>query len=525
MSETEAALASIDLQTRAAAAGARPALIERFGIRGLYGYRDISLSSDHAATILIARNGTGKTTLLSALDAFLKLQVYRLQSIEFSEIFCRIRGVDEELVITHDDVTAFSQSVPDGEIGRLAVKLGVDAQKVLQFLLGDYPSLLANWYNDSDTTSIANLIYRAFAHDPRAIRKACDDAYASLFRRTPNLEALRGKLTEILEAYEVVYLPTYRRVELALTDDSEDRRRRGRHKPKINLSASGLHTAEIQFGLGDISDRLSQLNGEIITRSNREYRDISENIIHELISGYEAPEDADIPQPNDLKLFFSRLESGKRMMGPQYSRISAPDFDRIYSSEGVPPDSAKFLRYFLTKLNGIINITKEIEQPVGDFIRSCNRYLSSLEPSTLRTDEAAHVHLDQVDAKALNLNPTDLSVHVESLPSRAQISLDALSSGEKQMVSLFARMYLYPKRKIVLIDEPELSLSIDWQRGILIDVLLSPSCEQVVAITHSPFVFDNSLEPYARTLDLAVSRSIEPELDLPAASLAEHDGE
>lgn len=273
--------------------------------------------------------------------------------------------------------------------------------------------------------------------------------------------------------------------------------------------------------MGDISDRLSQLNNEIILRSNREYRNISENIINELISGYEVPPDAAIPNPEDLKLFFSRLETGRRVIGPQYSRISAPDLAKVYSSEGVPEDSAKFLRYFLNKLYGIINITKEIEQPVGEFIDSCNKYLSSYEPSTVAPTEATHAHLIAVDAKALKVNPTDLSVHVESLPAREPISLDAHSSGEKQMVSLFARMLLYPKKKIVLIDEPELSLSIDWQRSILIDVLLSASCEQVVAITHSPFVFDNSLEPFARTLGLVLNAPSEAELQLPLRGLSE----
>jgi len=174
-------------------------------------------------------------------------------------------------------------------------------------------------------------------------------------------------------------------------------------------------------------------------------------------------------------------------------------------------------------LNEIINITKEIEQPVDDFVSTCNRYLCSAEPSLSLHGEAAHAHLVPVDAKALKVNRSDLSVHVESIPARVPIPLDALSSGEKQMVSLFARMYLYPKRKVVLIDEPELSLSIDWQRGILIDVLLSPNCEQVVAITHSPFVFDNSLEPFARTLDLEVTQRTDQQLNREAQNKDSED--
>jgi len=77
------------------------------------------------------------------------------------------------------------------------------------------------------------------------------------------------------------------------------------------------------------------------------------------------------------------------------------------------------------------------------------------------------------------------------------------------MISLFARLYLYPKKKIFLIDEPELSLSLDWQRKILVDVINAPSCMQVIAITHSPFVFDNALEPFAKALQLEVIKDSE----------------
>ena len=72
------------------------------------------------------------------------------------------------------------------------------------------------------------------------------------------------------------------------------------------------------------------------------------------------------------------------------------------------------------------------------------------------------------------------------------------------MISLFARLYLYPGQKIVLIDEPEISLSLDWQLRILPDILNAPTCGQVVAITHSPFIFDNELEPFASSLKLRI---------------------
>lgn len=72
------------------------------------------------------------------------------------------------------------------------------------------------------------------------------------------------------------------------------------------------------------------------------------------------------------------------------------------------------------------------------------------------------------------------------------------------MISLFARLHLYSGNKIILIDEPELSLSIDWQRKIMVDILSSSTCTQAIAITHSPFIFDNDLEPFATSLKLKI---------------------
>ena len=70
-----------------------------------------------------------------------------------------------------------------------------------------------------------------------------------------------------------------------------------------------------------------------------------------------------------------------------------------------------------------------------------------------------------------------------------------MSSGEKQIVSLFGHLYLDENDSaFVFIDEPELSLSVDWQKTLLPDIASSPKFCGLLATTHSPFVFDNNLE-------------------------------
>jgi predicted ATPase len=93
-------------------------------------------------------------------------------------------------------------------------------------------------------------------------------------------------------------------------------------------------------------------------------------------------------------------------------------------------------------------------------------------------------------------------IFVEDVPRRdREIELKYLSSGEKQVISLFAQIYLSKaKRFFVIIDEPELSLSVPWQRKLLPDLWSSGNCEFLAAVTHSPFIFDNELEGYTHDL-------------------------
>lgn len=81
------------------------------------------------------------------------------------------------------------------------------------------------------------------------------------------------------------------------------------------------------------------------------------------------------------------------------------------------------------------------------------------------------------------------------------VELNQLSSGEKQIVSLFSKIYLEQDNDyIVLFDEPELSLSIFWQQKLLPDIVNSNKCKFLIAVTHSPFIYDNELKDYSNGL-------------------------
>ncbi|MBD2148228.1 AAA family ATPase [Sphaerospermopsis sp. FACHB-1194] len=65
-----------------------------------------------------------------------------------------------------------------------------------------------------------------------------------------------------------------------------------------------------------------------------------------------------------------------------------------------------------------------------------------------------------------------------------------LSSGEKQILIILLKTLLQDKQPYILsMDEPEISLHIDWQRSLIENIRqINPNC-QIIITTHSPTIF------------------------------------
>lgn len=73
-------------------------------------------------------------------------------------------------------------------------------------------------------------------------------------------------------------------------------------------------------------------------------------------------------------------------------------------------------------------------------------------------------------------------------PNKTETSIEGLSSGERQLLVIFANSF-FAKRtsnEVLIIDEPELSLHLRWQEMFMEKILESnPNCQLIFA-THSP---------------------------------------
>ena len=92
--------------------------------------------------------------------------------------------------------------------------------------------------------------------------------------------------------------------------------------------------------------------------------------------------------------------------------------------------------------------------------------------------------------------------------------LKNLSSGEEQIISLFSKIIFSESNNlIVLFDEPELSLSMAWQKKLLPDILKSNKRKLLLSLTHSPFIFDNELHEFAEDMNKYISEFTPSEID------------
>lgn len=475
---------------------ARRPLVSRFRINRLHGYKDVEVSFEAAARIVIAENGSGKTTILSALRAFLDSNYEKLERFQFESIECDIRGISETLVLKKSMLSQSSNPLVQDQIVSLASFANSDVRSMRQLIM-DLPSTRLSDLQDHE---ILRDVYFKSPMSWEEIADSIAGIRTTLNEYEPDeLKSLSRQVQSALSGVEVLYLPTYRRVELALgrserNRDSALRRAREIRSVQQRSGSGGKQKRDqssIQYGLSDVEERLSELFEEVQRRSNIGYRAISANIIDELLAVQfsSVPDQSQqLPDIESLSRFFSRIEGASRAgkdegVATAMKRLEA--IQQLYDSNRIHNQENEILRYFLSKLSRVVDRTRTIESNIGDFVEKVNVYLR-------QSSDEKHLQYDNVRMKVL----------VQNLWTGEEIKLDDLSSGEKQVVSLLAHLYLYDRQKFVLIDEPELSLSIDWQKRLLPDLLDSPTCTQLLAITHSPFICDNELDPYTGPLTI-----------------------
>lgn len=429
--------------------------LESIEIIGLFNKRNFFIKFDEIVKILISENGSGKTTILNIIVSSLKKDIITLRKMPFKIIKIKLKNGDSYCIDKGKFFknTGFSLDIIYN-IERAGIRYGIE-KNIMKNIIEVY----------SATHDIGSILKEIEKEElPYNFTERIKSLlFSYLDKDLKNSEEL-DEYTSFIEKldFKVEYLPTYRRIEIDYDDRLNYEDRGGRN-----------YKSEMNFGMTDIEKIIDKLTREIKFETARLFSKMNKEILYDLLNNKNMlsyQERKDLINNPKIQIVLSRIQDLSD------SRNLIKLLEETIKSENL---NGEFLGYYLLKIINIYEKQEEKENRIKNFINICNTYLFNKE----------FIYLDK---------ETKIKIVDEE---KNEISLAALSSGEKQIISLFSKLYLEDKDNLmVVIDEPELSISILWQKKILLDIVKSNKCKLLLTTTHSPFIFENEFDIYADEL-------------------------
>jgi len=459
--------------------------LTRFKLEGLHNLRTIDIPIENNRLILVGENGTGKSTVANMIYFFLTSQWSRMLENTFKSISAVIDNREYEF-----SRTEIEQLAMHTHLLRCNHNLPGSIRRQMDVALSNYSIDEAKQQIEQIANTVG-LPARIFRNELLRLDEIPD------FDETQRekLKSLKSSITN-----QILYLPTYRRIEQDLErifpELDIDKLRHSRRGVSRRTSGSG-YVELVEFGMEDVTNTIKEKTTEIKEKVRRDLSNLTGEYLRDVIQGaYRSGKSSELRELDSSRIddIFGRIPSE---ILPEQDQTMLRQIIAEINTTGTIDDKNRVVAHFLTKLVQLYNKQQEDERDIRDFVKMCNDgYLSGKQFVYDNTSFDVQI------------------VHQNISESSTELPMQSLSSGEKQIVSLFSHLYLSGNLGyFVVIDEPELSLSVPWQKRFLPDIL--ERCAGLIAVTHSPFIFDNELRTYVHSLEEFVTPfEYDPDLDL-----------
>ncbi|MET0397016.1 MAG: AAA family ATPase [Longimicrobiaceae bacterium] len=441
---------------------------------GIHGRFDLECEFVDGVNIIYGENGTGKTTLLHILANVLNGDYERFFYLDFSTVEVRL---------------------DDGQV----VSLRLNKRKV-----GGHEHTYVEVNGIQATGEFCNTRDRVIgsAEEARTIRER--DRRAS---RGDRPDAPRLPLT-------AAYFPAFRTAIDAWAAHNEEtsprpstaavRHRRdktdfarvlfGNFVPRLEYPA----TNEIEWTLNE-QVRIAIAS---VSRADRQYfGEVPSRILETLSDRDQLVQDPD-EVLEEIKLLSKRFQDY-----PIHVESTWTELDK--SVRAVPKNeqnkrvAAAVLSVYRTALERIIRVQERAFSKIERYLFTVNSFLHdksiNIGPAEGRLRSVPSVRMEFEGEK------------VRSIPLHR-----ALSSGERQIVTLIYASTQMSQQEVILVDEPEISLHVDWQRKLLPAMVKQMPSKQLIVCTHSP-VISTRYRERMQELNPSISRYVStgtPTMDL-----------
>lgn len=447
--------------------------IKCLDVEGLHGNQRLTVNFRPGLNIFHGKNGHGKTTMLHIVANLLERDIERFCHIAFARIVAEMdNGATLELrqVSSGDGLRvdvfvdgSASGSVRKGELTPLALNA------LLRDRLGGRPVYLPAFRSVLEAITRNNYAPAHLASDPEKVEIA----------RIIELVTQEMKADPEQRKLPYYFMSMRARTEALAQKTTLCRRWFGPFVPLVRYPSlwevadevvSEIQEAYFELSATDqraLSSVFVNVLGAVLGSETEEDREgvplLLASVKHHL--------DALDPGNNDVAEIYAQLGSTLEMHG----RSSTPE-----------AKVSRILRVYEKALANRAETQQKAFARVRTFQESVNRFLEE-EGRRLVLDMRSH-------SKARAPRPV---ANLIELPGGRRTNFNALSSGERHVVTLlFSATHMSSADGVVLIDEPELSLHVEWQRIILTELEKQAAGRQIVACTHAPEVSADHREVY-----------------------------
>lgn len=416
--------------------------IERIEVDQLFGTYDhrIDLKLEDHVTLLHGPNGVGKTVVLRMIDALLNHRLSYFQRIPFTRFAVRLHDGSE--IVLHkssdaDDPSTIRLYTNGNEEGSAQVYLSTKTERIAASVgyLQPHPAIPDAWIDTRDGEPLlSSKIISSYRLNPSHREDDNQEhSWLNAFLNTAN--------NHLIEAQRLVQFGP-----------------NSRAQSRWPSAQDSLVSTVVKYSQ-DFRQRLAQTMADYGRQSQAL--------------------DQSFPQ----RLIAAQDEVDAAVLEEAISRIE----DKIAELKKV--GILEETRAYPISVGRLENIDSTQRRVMALYVRDTTTKLAELDYLKDRSSLLLEKMNQKYQHKSIRVNSEEGLIAVGS--DNRRLSLDCLSSGEQnEFVLYYDLLFRVPSNTIVLIDEPELSLHVAWQKKFIPDLLeiIEVAGFDALIATHSPYI-------------------------------------